>query len=85
MTTNKQMRYYRSTTFLGKIAKQRNEDVREAHEWVKKEFFKKSTTLFTDSEFEEKLSEIRSAMSKKEYGSVYIDLPNEDTLSTNYE
>ncbi len=83
MTTNKQMRYYRSTAFLGKIAKAKKMDMDQAHEWVKETFFGKSTTLFTDHEFEEKLSGIRSAMSKKENGSVYIDLPNEETLSTN--
>lgn len=76
MTALNQMRYYRGVV-VPKIAKHRKTDADEAHEWAKKEFFKKSTTLFTEDGFEEKLSEIRSRMSAE---GVWIPLPNEEDL-----
>lgn len=65
MTSNELMRYYRSKVVLGKIAKLKGMDTDQAHEWMKRNVFKKSTTQFTDDEFEEKMAETRTMFSKE--------------------
>lgn len=69
-------RYYRGVV-VPKIAAHKGCGNPEAHEWAKVEFFKKSTTLFDDAEFDAKLSEIRNRMASE---GVWIPLPNEEDL-----
>lgn len=75
MTANNRMRYYRSKSFLGRIAAHMGFTNEEAHEFIKLEYFRKSTTEFTDDDFDTKLSEIREDFS---HLGVWIPEPGEE-------
>lgn len=64
MEKNTLMRYYRSKSFLGKIAVHMEITPAETHEIMKDTFFLKSTTKFSDDEFEAKLKDIRTYFSR---------------------
>lgn len=68
------MRYYRSKSFIGKISEHMGMTTTEVHQELKRYFFKKSTTEFEDSEFDEKLEEIRVYFSRI---GLWIPEPNE--------
>lgn len=80
MTALHQMRYYRGIV-VPAVAKAKGMDHDQAHEWLKSEFFKKSTRLFTDDAFEAKLSEIRTETAA--LLGVWIPMPNEDPIPPN--
>lgn len=75
MEKNTLMRYYRSKSFLGKIAVHMEMSNTEAHECMKESFFRKSTTEFSEEEFEEKLKDIRKYFAG---AGVWIPEPGEE-------
>ena len=79
MPQNVKMRYYRGVV-VEAVAKSKKMDRSQAHEYLKKRFFGKSTTEFPDDEFDAKLSEIRQAMSEE---GIWIPMPNEDPIPPN--